>query len=180
MWQARSRHGLAIHLTYGVYDSIYPALFDRVGNRGTSRLELHGVLTPPTSPLNSPANSPPLFPPTLSSPTAQKRELLALFLTSEIGLRTSGILHGGIAEVDVGEQTSLKVTAKLAFVENHQNKLFHELSVYNHLASKGVKGIPPVLGIYHNAIDEGPYCLVLRNAGLSIHDSNARISNSQR
>lgn len=182
MWQARSENGLAIHLTYGVYNSIHPALFDRLGNRGEGRLDLRGVLTPPTSPLNSPANSSPFSPPTLSSPTAKKGESLALFLTSEIGLRTSGVLHGGVAEVDVGQQTaSLKVTAKLAFIKKHQDKLFHELSVYNHLASKDTKGIPPVLGIFHNASDNGPYCLVLRDAGLSIHDrSDASISISQR
>jgi hypothetical protein len=182
MWQARSENGLAIHLAYGEYNSIHPALFDRLGNRGDGRLDLHGLLTPPTSPLNSPANSSPFSPLTLSSPTAKKGELLALFLTSEIGLRTSGVLHSGVAEVDVGQQTaSLKVTAKLAFVKKHQAKLFHELSVYNHLASKDTKGIPPVLGIFHNARDNGPYCLVLRDAGLSIHDrSDASISISQR
>jgi serine/threonine protein kinase len=138
-------------------------------------------LTPPTSPPFSPANSPPLLAPNLSSPITVEGKFLTLFLTSEIGLRTSGVLHGGIAEADVGQQTaSLKVTAKLAFVENHQDKLFHELSVYNHLASNDVKGIPPVLGMFHNARDQGPYCLVLRHAGLSIHDRNdASISISQ-
>jgi serine/threonine protein kinase len=180
MWQTRSENGLAVYLTYGIYDSIRPALFGRVGSRG-ARLDLHGLLTPPTSPLSSPGNSFLLSPPASFPPTTNKSVPLAVFLTSKIGLRSSGVLHGGVAEVDVGQQTaSLKVTAKIAFVKSHQNNMFHELSVYNHLASKDVKAIPPVLGIFHNASDNGPYCLVLHDAGLSIHDRNACISVLQR
>jgi hypothetical protein len=76
-----------------------------------------------------------------------------------------------------GEKTAtIEVIAKLAFAEKHKHKLVDEFSVYNHLISKGVKGVPPVLGIFHNAEDKGPYCLILRDAGRPICDSKKPIS----
>jgi hypothetical protein len=178
MWQAKSGNGLAIHLTYGVYDSIHPAVFNRVSHHDSDN---HSLLTPPTSPLNSFTDSPPTSPPILSSPITGEAGFPPLFLTSEIGQRSAGILHSGVVEVDVDQKpATLQVIAKLAFVKKHQSKLFHELAVYTHLASKDVKGVPPVLGIFHNAKDKGPYCFVIGDAGLSIHDRKANISVPQR
>jgi hypothetical protein len=71
------------------------------------------------------------------------------------------------------------VTVKLAFFGKQQEKLFHELSVYTRLESKGVQGIPLALGIFHNAKDNGPYCLVLSNTGHSIRERKAFITVSQ-
>ena len=162
-----------VYLTYGIYDSIHPAMFDRVVNRGAGCLNDRDLLTPPTSPLSSPTNSPTLLGPPSSS---KNDDSLEVFLTSEIGQRAAGVLHGGIVEVNVGQAATVEVTAKLAFVEKQQRKLFNELAVYSHLASKCVEGIPPVLGMFHNAKDKGPYCLLLRHAGRSLSDNRELIS----
>ncbi|KIM81062.1 hypothetical protein PILCRDRAFT_9097 [Piloderma croceum F 1598] len=100
----------------------------------------------------------------------QKGESFTSFFTAKIGLQTSGVVHSGVAELDVGQQiASFTVTAKLAFVKKHQDKLFHKLSVYNHLAPKDTKSIPPVWGIFAMA-ETMVLIVLLHDAGLSIRD----------
>src|ERR1700729_1729917 len=96
--QLSSRYVLLLHMQYDIYDTVNPAIFYR-GAR--VNLNNDAVLSPPTTPATS-------FP-------VDARILL--FLTSELGEDTSGVLHDGILEAEWDEKNSsiLAVTAKLAF-----------------------------------------------------------------
>jgi hypothetical protein len=103
----------------------------------------------------------------------------ALFLTSEIGPRSLGVLHGGVLQVKlVKTRVSFRVTAKLAFASKHQRKLFPEWSVYMHIESEGVVGVQHILGIFHENGTNGLSCLVLQHSGVSIHERSMLITPS--
>lgn len=153
---------LSLYLTYGVYDSIHPAFFIR-GSRyfNTS----YGLATPPISPSRS----------------SQENSLFEIFLTLEIGERTAGVLHGGVAKVEFEKRsTSVDVTVKLAFTNEQQRKLAHELSMYTLLEGRCVKGVPTALGIFHEAAEKGPSCLVISDAGVSLEKRKTCITAKQR
>jgi hypothetical protein len=150
-----------VHVTYGVYDSIHPAVF----NRGSRYPGIYGLCTPPSSPSYLP----------------KENNRFELFLTSEIGERTAGILHGGVIEVESDKtNASLDVTAKLAFTNEHRRKLAHESSMYTLLESKGVKGIPTALGIFSEVGETGPSCFVTSHAGTSLQERKLPITDNQR
>lgn len=153
---------LNLYLAYGVYDSIHPALFSR-GSRYSNTQ--HGLCTPPISP----------------SRIAQENNGLDVFLTSEIGERSAGVSHEGVVEVKFEKRSaSLDVTAKLAFTGKQQRKLARELSMYTLLESKCVKGIPVPLGIFHEVETNGPLCLIISHAGVSLDKSKVCITSKQR
>jgi hypothetical protein len=161
--QLSSRCVLLLHLQYNIYDTVNPAIFYR-GAR--VNLDNEGVLSPPTTPATS-------FP-------IDARILL--FLTSEVGEDTSGVLHDGLLEAEWDEKNSstLAVTVKLAFTDEHQENLVHEWSVHMHMLSESVQGISSVLGIFHEDEDEGPSCLVTYHGGTSLADSKQSLSPDQR
>jgi hypothetical protein len=73
----------------------------------------------------------------------------------------------------------IETTAKLAFTNEHQKKLFHEWSVYMDLESRGIIGILPILGIFHQTGEKGPSCLLLQHFGTSIVERPTLITPKQ-
>lgn len=145
-----------------MYDSIHPALFSR-GSREANTS--YGLCTPPISP---------------SRPTKENNRL-EVFLTSEVGERAGGVLHEGVVEVEFEKKsTSFDVSAKLAFTSQQQRKLARELSMYTLMESKRVKGIPTVIGIFHEVETNGPLCLIISHAGQSLYKSRTCITSRQR
>jgi hypothetical protein len=161
MHQAKVRDVFVIYLTYGVYDSIHPAMFKRFARPGRHTTHDH------------------IKPGSFHKPFSDEDRECALFLTSEIGQRSIGMLHGGILQVKHGvNRVSIQVTVKLAFAGEHQRKLFHEWSVYMHMESKGIVGVQPILGIFHET-GNGPSCLVLQHFGVSIYERSELITPKQ-
>ena len=66
---------------------------------------------------------------------------MTLVLSSELAHGATGTQEEHVFQV-------LDVVAKLAFTdEDQRERLKHEFSIYCHLASKGVKNIPMLLGL---------------------------------
>ncbi|KII83383.1 hypothetical protein PLICRDRAFT_451808 [Plicaturopsis crispa FD-325 SS-3] len=158
-----SRSVLLMHLQYDIYHTVNPGIFRR-GAR---------INTAPG--LTSPSTTPPLT----RFPT---NERLILVLTSELGGGAVGIVHGGILTVESSRKksSSLKVAAKLSFTPRQQKALLHEISVYKHMAAQGVEGVPIILGDWHDSEEDGPSCLLMTYAGLSLRDRRAKITPDQR
>jgi len=150
-------------MQYDIYDTVKPAIFYR-GAR--VNLVSESILSPPLTPATS-------FP---------INDRMLLFLTSELGEDMSGVYHDGILEVEWDEKTSstLAVTVKLAFTDEHQMTLVQEWSAHMHMLSKSVEGIPCVLGVFHEDEEDGPSCLVLYHAGISLADRKQALLPSQR
>lgn len=152
-----------MHLQYDIYHTVNPGIFRR-GAR---------INTAPG--LTSPSTTPPLT----RFPT---NERLILVLTSELGGGAVGIVHGGILTVESSREksSSLKVAAKLSFTPRQQKALLHEISVYKHMTAKGVEGVPIILGDWHDSEEDGPSCVLMTYAGLSLRDRRAKITPDQR
>jgi hypothetical protein len=150
-----------MYLQYDIYDSPVPASFLRAA--------------PPIPPGSALPSSPD------RNHALQLDEYMALVLTSEISHRTNSVVHGGTLEIETldDQHITLDVVAKTAFSSHRRDSLKHEYSIYHLLASKGVKGIPTVLGLF-NDIEDGPSLLVTTNAGLPIPDENKVISAAAR
>jgi len=161
--QISSRYVLLLHLQYDIYDTVKPAIFYR-GAR--VNLDNDSVLSPPTTPATS-------FPIDVR---------ILLFLTSELGEDVSGVLHDGILEIEWDEKTSstMAVSVKLAFTDDHQENLIREWSVHMHMRSKSIEGIPSVLGVFHEDEDDGPSCFVSYCAGTSLADTKLSLAPNQR
>lgn len=104
-------------------------------------------------------------------------------LTSEIGLVTAGHkVHRGVLQLGEPENegATVHVIAKLAFQEDCQKKLFHETSMHTQMVAKGVRGVPPVLGVFGSVADDGPYIMILRDDGVSLQDRGRPISDKQK
>ena len=116
-----------------------------------------GVLTPPVSPRHKLA--------------LQPEEHLMLVVTSEITDGVIGVVHGGVLEIESsGPCVFLDVVVKLAFTDRQQDSLKHEYSIYQHLVSKRVRGIPTPLGLF-NSLGNGPLALLMTHSGVPIHIS---------
>ena len=114
-----------------------------------------GVLTPPISPPRMPVLRP--------------EERLMLVVTSEIADGAVGVVHGGVLEIESsGPCVFLDVVVKLAFTDGQQDSLKHEYSIYQHLVSKRVGGIPAPLGLF-NCPEGGPSALLMTHSGAPIH-----------
>jgi len=159
--QALSRPVLLLHIKYNIYDSIRPAIFYR-GARVNSNND--GIVTPPTTPATA-------FP---------KDVRLLLFLTSELGEGATGVVHGGILQVESEHKIStLEIAAKLAFTDEQQAALVAESFIYTHMAEEGIKCIPTVLGYFHDADEDGPSCLLMSHSGKSLQDRGTTISTDE-
>jgi len=92
-------------------------------------------------------------------------------------------VHGGLLEVESGHNSSrLDIAAKLSFSEQQRDHLQQEWSVYTHLTSEGVEGIPTALGIFYDPElqDRAPLCLLMSHVGVSLRSSGMSISSAQR
>ncbi|KII83397.1 hypothetical protein PLICRDRAFT_452257 [Plicaturopsis crispa FD-325 SS-3] len=161
--RATSRSVLLMHFHHDIYDTVNPAVFHR-GARINAPRDLLG--SPPTTPITK-------FP---------KDDRLLLILTSELGSGAVGDVHGGVLKIESSDGTSstLKVAAKLSFAPRQQKALLHEISIYEHLSSRGVEGIPTILGHWHDVDESGPSCLLMTHAGVSLRDRRRRITHEQR
>jgi hypothetical protein len=114
-----------------------------------------------------------------------KDERLLLYLNSELGQGATGVVHGGILEVEdmSGRKRSrLDIAAKLSFTDAQRDRLQQEWSVYMHLTMEGIQGIPTLLGIFYDPEleDTSPLCLLMCYAGLSLQRSGRSITSAQR
>jgi serine/threonine protein kinase len=107
---------------------------------------------------------------------------LLLFLTSELGQGNTGVVHGGVLEVETENKKSrLSVAAKLSFSDEQRDRLQEEWYIYMHLMSEGVEGIPPLLGIFYDPETvASPLCLLTCHAGVSLARSGESITSTQR
>jgi hypothetical protein len=108
---------------------------------------------------------------------------LLLYINAELGQGATGVVHGGLLEVESGHNSSrLDIAAKLSFSEQQRDHLQQEWSVYTHLTSEGVEGIPTALGIFYDPElqDRAPLCLLMSHVGVSLRSSGMSISSAQR
>jgi hypothetical protein len=160
--QAVSRDYLLLHLCYDIYGTINPQVYRRA-----PIVDSDDERTPERAPI---INDVP--------PDAR----LLLFLNSELGQGNTGVVHGGVLEVETEQKTSwLAVAAKLSFSDEQRDRLQEEWSIHMHLAVEGVEGIPPLLGIFHDPdIVVSPLCLLTCHAGVSLARSGQSITSAQR
>lgn len=152
------------HLYYDIYDTINPEIFHRV---------------PAVDPEEEDATPEPAK---LVSSVSQGERLL-LFLNSELGQGATGVVHGGVLEVESSRKSSrLNIAAKLSFTDAQRERLQQEWSVYMHLTTEGVEGIPTLLGIFYDPEleDASPLCLLMCHAGVSLQRSGMSITSVQR
>ena len=91
-----------------------------------------------------------------------------LVITSEIAEGAIGVVHGGVLEIESsGPCLFLDVVVKLAFTYRQQDSLKHEYSIYQHLVSKRVRGIPTPLGLF-NSLGDGPSALLMTHSSVRI------------
>jgi hypothetical protein len=103
---------------------------------------------------------------------------MILTLTSEIAEGATGIIHGATLRLQNSDGTdSIDVIVKLALLEEQKDALRNEYAMYQ-LASKCVKGIPTVLGLF-DEIEGGPALLIMTHEGICLHRDRA-VSSSQR
>jgi hypothetical protein len=107
---------------------------------------------------------------------------LLLFLNSELGHGNTGVVHGGVLEIQTeAKRSRLPIAAKFSFSDDQRERLQCEWSALVHLTSQGVKGIPTLLGIFHNPkVPTGPLCLLTRHVGVSLRKSRTSITSAQR
>jgi hypothetical protein len=107
---------------------------------------------------------------------------MMLTLTSEIAEGATGIVHDAALELQTSDGEHLtdgiNVVVKLALLEEQKDGLHNEYTIYQRLASKCVKGIPTVLGLF-DEIEGGPTLLIMTHAGTRLHRDRA-VSSSQR
>jgi hypothetical protein len=91
-------------------------------------------------------------------------------------------VHGGVLEIETEDTRSrLNVAAKLSFSDEQRERLHGEWSVHMFLTSRGVKGIPTLLGIFYDPeVETAPLCLLTCDAGVSLRKSSKSITSAQR
>jgi hypothetical protein len=107
---------------------------------------------------------------------------MLLFLNSELGQGNTGVVHGGVLEVETENKKSrLAVAAKLSFSDEQRDRLQEEWSIYMHLVAEDVEGIPPLLGIFYDPeMVASPLCLLMCHGGVSLAKSGESITSAQR
>jgi hypothetical protein len=106
---------------------------------------------------------------------------MTLILTSEIAEGATGIVHGATLKLQSSDEKlgdGVDVVVKLALLDEQKDALRNEYSIYQHLASERVKGIPTALGLFDD-IEGGPTLLIMTHAGTCLRRDQA-ISSSQR
>lgn len=108
---------------------------------------------------------------------------LLLYINAELGQGATGIVHGGLLEVESGdERARLDVAVKLSFSERQRDRLEKEWSTYVHLIMEDVEGIPMPLGIFHDPElrERAPLCFLMSHVGKSLRASGMSITLAQR
>lgn len=152
---AAKQNHVCLRLSYDIYDSPHPAVFRRLPD-GPKKAPGHAKLqTPPLSPGRE---TTPIIPISISP------QAIHITVHSELQHGSTGIVHIGTMTVDPSGPTA-KVAVKLAFSRDEKLRLVQKHRAYTDLHSKGVRGIPRVIGLF---IDEelllggeGPYALVM-------------------
>jgi hypothetical protein len=162
--QANNRNFLLLHLCYDIYHTTNPEVFHRA----------------PVASLDSDDENASEPPPPDSVVT--KDACLFLFLNSVLGQGNTGVVHGGILEIETDDKKSrLNVAAKLSFSDEQRERVHSEWSVHMHLTSQGIKGVPTLLGIFYDPeVETAPLCLLTCHAGVSLRRSGKSITSVQR
>ncbi|KAF8074525.1 hypothetical protein FPV67DRAFT_1445583 [Lyophyllum atratum] len=134
---ARERSLMLLELRYGVYNSAAPASF----------LRTHSI----------------------QHDTYGPEEYLSIVLTSRIAGGATGVVHGAILRLlsSDGEVRSVDVVVKLSFKSEQREHLRHEHTVYEHLATRGVEGIPFVYGLFED-VETDTIALVMSHVGTAL------------
>jgi hypothetical protein len=140
---------MLIHLRYGVYNSPAPASFLRAGK---SHFSESRKFTP--------------------------HQYISLLVESEIAAGATGVVHNGRIEVPTASDDvdNLRVAVKFAFKPRQQQKLRHEFSIYEHLATSGIEGIPTVFGLFEDT-ESDTLALIMTHVGVCILDRASDVMN---
>ena len=164
---ARKNH-LCLRFFYDIYDSPHSATFRRVPDEPKEAPDPAG---PP-----SPGNE-------TTSPSERTDRSIHITVHSELQPGSTGIVHIGTMAVDPSGPTA-KIAVKLAFSKDEKSRLREEHRIYSHLHSRGVQGIPCVIGLFVDEEPllgaEGPHALVMTYAGVSLFRSYALVSDSAK
>ena len=146
-----------VQLRYGVYNSPAPASFLRVGKT------------------HSTANQ-----------TCSPDQYILLDVGPEIATGAIGVVHNAELQVSTTSDgiKSLKVVVKFAFKRWQRKKLRHEFSIYEHLSSSGIDGIPIAFGLFEDT-DSDTLALVMTHVGICLLDRassilEVKVTNSER
>jgi hypothetical protein len=150
---------LLLHIFYDIYDTTRPQIYRRA-----PIIDSDEERTPEPAPI--------------VPPDAR----LLLFLHSELGQGNTGVVHGGILEVEAENKKSrLHVAAKLSFSDEQRDRLQKEWSIHMYLTLEDVEGIPPLLGIFYDPeMLVSPMCLLTCHVGVSLAQSGQSITSAQR
>ncbi|KAK2467429.1 hypothetical protein APHAL10511_000664 [Amanita phalloides] len=147
------RRNLALlRLQYGVFNSPAPAALYRIGCATSSHDTVDDSL----------ANYP-------KKRTYAPEEYFRITLTSEIAEGAIGKVHNAVIEIQTndGRIDSCVGVVKIALEKRKQEKLRHEYAVYRYMATKKVKHVAIVYGLFEDAADEA-MILVMSHAGISL------------
>jgi hypothetical protein len=103
--------------------------------------------------------------------TYTPHQYMILDVASKIAAGATGVVHNATLQVltEADGVRSLEVVVKFAFKSRQQRKLRHEFSIYEHLASPKVDGIPFVFGLFEDT-ESATLALVMTHVGLCLLD----------
>jgi hypothetical protein len=145
--EALTRDVVLVQLLYGSYNSPAPASFLRVGKSHST-----------------------------ASQTYTPDQYISLVVGSEIASGATGVVHNASLEVLTASDgvKRLKVVVKFALRTEQQSRLRHESSIYKHLASSEVKGIPSVFGLFEDT-ESDTLALVMTHVGICLLDRKPKV-----
>jgi hypothetical protein len=106
-----------------------------------------------------------------ASQTYTPDQYLSLVVGMKIASGATGIVHNASLEVLTASDgiQRLKIVVKFALKPKQQSRLRHEFSIYEHLASSEVKGIPTVFGLFKDT-ESDTLALVMTHVGTCLLD----------
>ncbi|KAF8954477.1 hypothetical protein BDZ97DRAFT_1864931 [Flammula alnicola] len=116
--------------------------------------------------------------------TYSPSQYISLTLSEPMGYGAIGVAHRGSAVIELESGRTFSHTLVVKFVfsmdEDARNKLRHEFSIYQHLASAGcVEGILCVYGLFED-IESGALALIMDDGGVTLTRREfARTGNSE-
>lgn len=102
-------------------------------------------------------------------------DYISIIATSYIAAGALGPAHRATLEVvtSTGKKLTYDTVIKIAFSKRQQKMLRYEYSVYEHLASSNVQGIPTILGLFQDELD-GPLIMLSSHNGVDLRTSRLR------